>query len=317
MRVRNGEIWKDTEGNVLHAHGGWIIKREGVFYWYGENRLDGIYVSCYASTDLVHWEFRNHVLTKDSETKEGRVRADLKLQDEYGRKVNIERPKVLFCKETGRFVMWMHYENGKDYSCAAAAVASCDTPDGDFVYHGSFNPYGEMSRDCTLFADGERAYFLSAARDNADMHMYLLQEDFMNIESLTARFWQGEYREAPALVKRGSRYYIMSSFCTGWAPNQGKYAVAERLEQGFGRLQNIGDATTYDSQPAFILKLRGSVTTSYIYVGDRWDADDYHNSRYVWYPLVFQEGGRMELVKCEELEIDAEKGYVTPINKVL
>lgn len=314
MRVKNGEVWKDTEGNVLHAHGGCIIKHEGVFYWYGENRLDGIYVSCYASTDLVNWEFRNHVLTRESEVREGRVRADLKLQNEYGSKVNIERPKVLFCQKTGKFVMWMHYENGRDYRCAAAATASCDTPDGDFVYHGSFNPYGEMSRDCTLFEDGDRAYFLSASRDNADMHMYLLQEDRLNIERMTADFWQGEYREAPALVKKDDSYYIVSSFCTGWAPNQGKYAVTKQLEQGFGMLKNLGDETTYASQPAFILKLVGSEATSYIYVGDRWDADDYHNSRYVWYPLVFHEDGSMELIRCRELEIDAQKGYVKPID---
>lgn len=250
------------------------------------------------------------MLTADSKTEEIRVRTDLRLRNEDGRKVNIERPKVLYHKESGKFVMWMHYENGKDYCCAAAAVATCDTPTGDFVYHGSFNPYGYMSRDCTLFEDDGRAYFLSSSRDNADMHMYLLQDDLLNVERLTAAFWQGEYREAPALVKKDNLYYLFSSFCTGWAPNQGKYAKTDSLEKGFGRMKEIGDETTYHSQPAFILKLEGKETVSYIYVGDRWNGENYHDSRYVWYPLIFHENGDVELVECEELDIDVETGRI-------
>lgn len=52
-RIQNGTVWKDTEGNVLHAHGGHILLHNGVYYWYGENRLDDLYVSCYSSIDLI------------------------------------------------------------------------------------------------------------------------------------------------------------------------------------------------------------------------------------------------------------------------
>lgn len=310
MKITNGTVWKDTDGNVLHAHGGHILEHEGIYYWYGENRLEDLYVSCYSSTDLVNWKLENHVLTKHSPVQEIRVRTDLSLRSETGGKVNIERPKVVYDEKNKRFVMWMHYENGRDYHCAAAAVATCDSPTGDFVYHGSFRPYGEMSRDCTLFQDGEQVYFLSASRDNADMHMYLLQEDYLNVEKLAGNFWSGEYREAPALVKKDGYYYCFSSFCTGWAPNQGKYARTDSLEKGFGKLWEIGDETTYHSQPAFILTIRGTQETSYIYVGDRWDGKNYHNSRYVWYPLVFGPDGRVELAECQELDIDAVTGTV-------
>ena len=132
----------------------------------------------------------------------------------------------------------------------------------------------------------------------------------MNVERLAASFWQGEYREAPALVKKDDFYYIFSSFCTGWAPNQGKYARTDCLEKGFGLQKEIGDETTYRSQPAFILKVEGSETTSYIYVGDRWDGKDYHNSRYVWFPLEFGEDGQVRLIECGELEIDAQTGKI-------
>ncbi len=36
--VVNGIQFKDTDGNVVHAHGGGMIKVDGYYYWFGENR---------------------------------------------------------------------------------------------------------------------------------------------------------------------------------------------------------------------------------------------------------------------------------------
>ena len=225
--LKNGIVWKDTKGNPIHVHGGYMIFHEGYYYWYGEDRRDNFYVSCYRSQNLTDWEFRNHILTTNSKMEGYRVRTTLKLINEDGKKVNLERPKVLYNKKTNKFVMWAHFENGKNYLDAAVAIATCDTPDGDFTYHGHFNPYGYMSRDCTLYQEEDgTAYFISASRDNADLHVYRLSDDYMNVDCLVHRLWQGEYREAPAVIKGKYHNYLISSFCTGWAPNQGKYAGA-------------------------------------------------------------------------------------------
>ena len=219
--LKNGIVWKDTQGNPLHAHGGYMIFHEGYYYWYGEDRRDNFYVSCYRSQNLTDWEFRNHILTTNSKMEGYRVRTTLKLINEDGKKVNLERPKVLYNKKTNKFVMWAHFENGKNYLDAAVAIATCDTPDGDFTYHGHFNPYGYMSRDCTLYQEEDgTAYFISASRDNADLHVYRLSDDYMNVDCLVHSLWQGEYREAPAVIKGKSHYYMISSFCTGWAPTR-------------------------------------------------------------------------------------------------
>lgn len=136
----NGTLWQDTAGAPIHAHGGCILFYEGYFYWYGEDRRENYYVSCYRSKNLMDWEFRNHVLTTESVTQKYRVKTTIQLRNEDGTKVNLERPKVIYNQETKRFVLWVHFENGRDYSAASAAVAECDTPDGDFIYHGHFNP---------------------------------------------------------------------------------------------------------------------------------------------------------------------------------
>ena len=85
----------------MHAHGGGVLKVGSYYYWFGENRnADNTFraVSVYRSTDLKNWEFRNNVLTQSSA-------AELNV-------ANIERPKVIYNARTGRYVMWMHKENG-------------------------------------------------------------------------------------------------------------------------------------------------------------------------------------------------------------
>lgn len=61
-----GQVWLDTNGNRIQAHGGSLIYLDGVYYWYGENKektdkAAGIWhwgVRYYASTDLYNWEDR-------------------------------------------------------------------------------------------------------------------------------------------------------------------------------------------------------------------------------------------------------------------
>lgn len=33
-----GQVWLDTNGNRIQAHGGSLIYLDGVYYWYGENK---------------------------------------------------------------------------------------------------------------------------------------------------------------------------------------------------------------------------------------------------------------------------------------
>jgi hypothetical protein len=65
-----GEIWPDNRGKHIQAHGGGIIKLGKTYYWYGEERSQGLdtnyrYVSCYSSRDLVSWKFEGDVVKND------------------------------------------------------------------------------------------------------------------------------------------------------------------------------------------------------------------------------------------------------------
>lgn len=324
--LKNGTVWKDTDNNPIHAHGGDILFSGGWYYWYGEDRRENYYVNCYRSQDLINWEFRGHVLTTESPQDPLSYDYDLTIRRDplrdYGErsilcidgkdiwhKVNIERPKVIYNAKTGKYVMWMHFENGVNYDYARAAVATCDTPDGDFVFHGSFRPLGHMSRDCTLFQDDDgTAYFISSSNENADTHVYRLSDDFLSAESLAARLFVGEFREAPVLFKYKERYYIFNSCCTGWDPNQCKYSSATAIDSEWEPLQDCADHTTWNTQPAFLLQINGTEGELFLYMGDRWSGSEYFSSSYVLLPLEFTGEKGMDFSYVDYFSIDVQAG---------
>ncbi|MFJ9584082.1 RICIN domain-containing protein [Streptomyces acidicola] len=303
--LTNGTQFTDTSGNPVQAHGGGVIKVGSYYYWFGENRnADNTfrYVDAYRSTDLKNWEFRGHVLTQSSASELARA--------------NIERPKVMYNASTGKFVMWMHKENGTDYSEARAAVAVSDTVDGNYTWQGSFRPLGQhMSRDITVFVDTDGAgYMISAARENYDLQIYRLTADYTGIANLVANPWPGGHREAPALFKRGGVYFMLTSGATGWSPNQQQYATATSIAGPWTAMANVGDSTTYGSQTAYVLPVQGSSGTSYLYMGDRWGnsfGGTVNDSRYVWLPLTFPSSTTMSMSWSPEVTVDTAAGTIT------
>ncbi|WP_437948424.1 RICIN domain-containing protein [Sorangium sp. So ce296] len=311
----NGIQWADTSGNPIQAHGGGVIKVGSYYYWFGENRNpDGTFyaVSAYRSSDLRRWELRNHVLTMDS--------------DEDLDPANIERPKVVYNASTGKYVMWMHWENGVNYGEARAAVASSSTVDGDYTYHGSFRPLagtgvtdhgkpGYMSRDCGLFVDDDgKGYFISASNENYDLNLYALTPDYLAVDRLAAVLFPGGHREAPALFKRNGVYFLLTSGATGWDPNQAKYATSRSLERGWSTMTNVADGTTYHSQSTYVLPVQGSAGTAYLYMGDRWAGawgGRVNDSTYVWQPISFPSDTTMSMSWNNTLTIDTAAGSVT------
>ncbi|WP_410568697.1 RICIN domain-containing protein [Amycolatopsis sp. cmx-4-61] len=307
VTVSNGSQFTDASGALVHAHGGGLLKVGAYYYWFGENRnADDTFraVSVYRSTDLKTWEYRNDVLTQASAAELGRAK--------------IERPKVLYNSSTGQYVLWMHKENGDDYSEARAAVATSSTVDGTYAYRGSFRPLGvHMSRDLTLFEDDDgTAYMASAARENADLNVYRLTADYTGVSALVRTLWPGSYREAPAMFKRNGVYFLLTSAATGWQPNQQKYATATSVTGAWSGLANVGDATGYGSQTAYVLPVQGSQATSYLYLGDRWAGAwnrPVNESRYVWLPLGFPSATGLSLNWYPKVTVDTATGVVAGV----
>jgi len=291
-----GEVWKDTSGNPINAHGGGILYHEGTYYWYGEYktgpttlypdqgwecyRTEVAGVGCYSSKDLFNWNFEGLVLKA--------VKND-SLHDLHTTQV-LERPKVIYNKKTKKFVMWMHIDS-PDYAKARAGVAICDTPTGEFTYLESFRPNGTMSRDQTLFVDDDgQAYHFYSSEHNQTMYISLLTDDYLKPTGKYTRNFINQSREAPAVFKHNNKYYILSSGCTAWDPNQAEIAVADSIMGPWKTLGNPcfgpnADKTFY-AQNTFVVPVHGK-ENAYIAMFDKWEKLDLEKSRYIWLPVIF------------------------------
>jgi hypothetical protein len=135
--IKPGEVWPDTDGKHINAHGGGILNFKGVYYWFGESRLPRgetdrtkYGVGCYSSKDLISWKNEGLALKVINDT------SGLLLPG-----CVIERPKVIYNRKTGKFVMWFHHElKGQGYRAALTGVAVSNNVTGPYKYIRSLRP---------------------------------------------------------------------------------------------------------------------------------------------------------------------------------
>jgi beta-xylosidase len=297
LPIIRGEIWRDTEGNPINAHGAGILYHDGTYYMFGEikkgktwlvpnqdwedYRVPAGGVSCYSSADLFNWKYEGVALAPVT----GDSTNDLDTS-----KV-IERPKVIYNNTTGKFVMWMHIDT-KDYSYSQSGVAISNNPAGPYHYLGSIKPNGQMARDMTVFKDENgKAYLVYSSEDNNTMHICMLSDDYLSPSKTFSRILEGRRREAPALFKNNGKYFLMTSACTGWSPNAATYAVARNPLGPWKEFDNpcAGPEaeTTFRAQSTFVLPVNGK-TGKFVFIADRWNKHDLEDSRYIWLPLVME-----------------------------
>jgi hypothetical protein len=312
-QFRPGEVWLDTAGRPIQAHGGGVLFHGGVYYWYGEDRTPGAQtgVSCYSSTDLLHWKPEGVVFPHDA------------LAPGIRDASFIERPKVVFNRKTGKFVLWMHLEQ-RSYHFSSASVAVSDRPAGPFVFLQCLRPIssdpslllspadaekflrddglnrqkelGGTFRDMNLYVDDdERAYVFYASEGNWTMYVVRLNDEYTSPQSPVvhgrtwARILAGRMREAPAPFKSNGRYYLITSGCTGWKPNAADCAVADHI---LGPYEPQGNpctgpdaALTFGAQSTGVLPARNR-PGGFIFMADRWSPRRLSESRYIWLPFT-------------------------------
>ncbi len=333
--IRPGELWLDNKGVHINAHGGGIMYHKGTYYWYGEHKAENtssalVGVTCYRSKDLVNWTNCGIALAVEDQ-----VGSDI----EKG--CTLERPKVIYCPRTGKFVMWFHLElKGRGYAAARAAVAVADKPTGPFKFlrSGRVNPYcypadwneadiaqckalqssqftewwtgpwreavsqglfvkrdldgGQMARDMTLYIDDDgRAYHIFSSEENLTLHLAELSDDFTYH---TGRYWRiapGGQNEAPALFKRNGRYWLITSGCTGWAPNEARMFWADSLTGPWTQVpspcRGENAKLTFNGQSTYILPVAGK-PDAFIFMADIWRPKHPIDARYVWLPITFE-----------------------------
>ena len=380
--IRPLDRWMDTDGNQINVHGGGIMLHEGTYYWYGEyrdtttrRRTPGsgassnnpaapatlrqvpmpTGVGCYSSKDLINWKFENVILARVSDPG-----SDIT----YGS--TIERPKVIYNPKTKKFVLWFHLElRGRGYEAARAAIATSDTPTGNFDYKGSFrmnagkypmdwdqeriaevNKFtpediaqewwtpqwhalldkgllfkkdfaeGQMSRDMTLFIDTDgKAYHITAAEENLTLNIHELNDEFTAPTGKFIRLTPGGHNEAPAIFIHKGTYWMITSGCTGWTPNEARMLSAPSIWgpwtlhpnpcKGPGVLTDDTSilpeprhgtaAFTFSGQSTFVLPVPQYGESAFIFMADQWRPRALWDSRHLWLPIKFAADGTPEI----------------------
>lgn len=312
--IHPGERWLDTDGQPIQAHGGALLRLDGAWYWYGEDKTAHVNskvttvtgVSCYRSTDLLNWE--NLGLCLSAETDPASPLHPSKI---------VERPKVLFNALTGKFVMWMHLD-ASGYTFSRAGIAVADRPEGPFklvrVQRGFAYDYGHPADDSrdqrthgnsfldmNLFLDDDgRAYVFHVSENLMTLYVSQLRDDFTDFrrpEKLGVtwnRALVNRLREGPAPFKHDGQYYLFTSGCTFWDPNA---TLLARAPHPLGPWENLGEpfvgpgaVHSHRSQPTSVFAMPGAPAGSFVFMADRWKPRELRDSRHVWLPFVMRGG---------------------------
>ena len=350
-----GVMMLDNNGIPIQAHGGQIQKLKNVYYWIGEDKTND-YKPClgihmYTSIDLYNWYDEGLVLKTmktESELKEeyfSKLYGDLPYEQQYaiyedlwqGTDGNegcvIERPKMLHCPKTGKYVIWFHADGTtpsssgqSNYAKAKAGVAVSDSPLGPYKLLGTYllvnddnydhtwDNIGGHVRDMNLFKDDDgTAYVIYSSDGNTNTYIVKLNDEYTGISKSGENPIEGiDYivtfvknsREAPAMFKYNQKYYMISSGCTGWSPNPASYAISDKVLGNWKTIGNPcvddGASTTYDTQSTCVYKINDG---EYIYMGDRWYSGYLRDSRYVWLPIEFDSDGYISIRKYSNWDL--------------
>lgn len=327
-----GKLWPDRSGNHISAHGGGILLYEGTYYWYGEDNTKGylndVGVSCYSSRDLYNWTYEGTALRQEAMPEElqgknnGRIERPKVIYNPKTKKfvmwMHAERSGYAFSsagiaisdQPTGEF-KFLFYDRPVLYE-----------PDAGFDEHTNEKALGNSFRDMHVFVDDRDtnndgvndAYVIYASEGNWAMYVVRLNADYtwIDLPEQTDRIrpqatekdlgavWSRQFirkmREAPTPFKYQNKYYLLTSACTGWEPNQAEYAVADHplgdyVTQGDPCMGDT-ERNTFQSQSTEVVPIAHG---KFIYIGDRWLPDNLGKSTYVWLPLEIDNNGKVRI----------------------
>ncbi len=153
---------------------------------------------------------------------------------------------------------------------------------------------GQMSRDMTVYVDDDgTAYHIFSSEDNLTLHIAELTPDYLDY---TGRYWRiapGGQNEAPVLFKKDGTYWLITSGCTGWAPNQARMFRAKTITGPWEQMpcpaQGEGADKTFGGQGTYAMPAP-SRNGGFIFMADIWTPKRLSHSRHLWIPVTFENG---------------------------
>ncbi len=272
-----GQVWLDTKGERIHAHGGSIIVVDGVFYWYGENKEktdgnNGIWtygIRCYKSTDLYNWEDLGLIIEPDLEDETSPLYP----------KAMLDRPHIIYNERSKKFVCWVKVM--RIDGTQTESVFTADTITGPYtMVKKDLRPLGMNAGDFDLAVAGDGKAYYFFERVHSETIIADLTDDYTDVTGYYSTHFPHSHppyvREATAHFIRNGKHYLITSGTTGYFPNPSEVAIADTWHgpykiQGNPHSDDQSN-TSYHSQISSVFKVPGK--DLYIALGDRWRPTD-------------------------------------------
>jgi hypothetical protein len=270
-----GQVWLDTKGDRIQAHGGSVMQVDGTFYWYGENKErstpgSGIWhygIRCYRSRDLYNWEDCGLIIPP--------------VEDDDSSPLHparyVDRPHIIQSRSTGKYVCWLKImeEDGRQRS----TVLTADDILGPYtMVRTGLQPLGMNAGDFDLViepSDGKAYYYFG--RVHSELICADLTADCTDVSGYySTHLHRGSppyAREAPAHFFRRGKHYLFTSGTSGYHPNPSEVAWAPSHHGPWSALGDPHPSDTsrssYNSQITSVFK-HPDKKDLYIALADRW-----------------------------------------------
>ena len=291
--IRPGQLWLDTDGKPIQAHGFQIFAADdGTYYWYGENKEhthlgSNVWtwgVRAYKSTDFYNWQDLGLIIEPDT------VNALSPLH--YSQ--TLDRPHILHNKKTGKWVCWIKSMDTDGFF----VVLQADRFEGPYTLVRQFKPEGFGVGDFDMYVDPETGKgYVWFERPHWELICAELTDDYLGTNGTFSEHFVGICppltREAPAhFVYQGRHYMFTSVIQIG----NTYVALADRwLPHLYGT--DIPKRTIKNKEKAYLNHKPFDRDFSVPKVKDKtgvkrnkWDTTD--SARYVFLPVTFDVNGK-------------------------
>ena len=271
--IRPGQIWLDTKGERIQAHGGSVMYLDGLYYWYGENKekttgKNSVWhwgVRCYCSSDLYNWEDKGLIIPPEENPASSLHPHSM-----------MDRPHIIYNQLTRKFVCWlkiMHPDGTQ-----TVTILTADHILGPYTkVREGLRPLGMNAGDFDLAVepDGKAYYYFE--RVHSETICADLTEDYLDVTGFYSTHFPHPgppyVREATSHFMRKGRHYLLTSGTTGYLPNPSEAAVAETWHGPYqvqgNPHRNDPSNTSFHSQISSVFKVHGKKDL-YIACADRW-----------------------------------------------
>lgn len=275
--IHPGEIWLDTNGKPIQAHGFSVFydEKEKTWYWYGENKekttggpFNKIWtygIRCYSSKDFYNWKDEGLIIPPSDD-----------LNDPLHPTYCIDRPHIIYCEKTGKYVCWIKVMCGN--VSQFMTVLQADSFKGPYTYvHRMYKPLSMDTGDFTLAKDKDtnKVYFIFD-RPHFEIVTAELSDDYTSVTGKYSEHYTEKKpsltREAPVFFYHNEDKWLITSGTSGYYPNPSDACLIHDWMEPYESIGNPCSGkhadTSFCSQFTCVVKIPGR--NLWIAMADRW-----------------------------------------------